>query len=92
MARPEQVLVLEPQHELKFRGNAAAVGWVAVSVTDMLLVHYNHGVKFCMDVLALSNLVVAYKMCLLMCKPDGGDTWTPCETTLTSRLASIELT
>lgn len=26
MARPEQVLVLEPQHELKFRGNAGAEG------------------------------------------------------------------
>lgn len=26
MARPEQVLVLEPQHELKFRGNAEAEG------------------------------------------------------------------
>lgn len=64
MARPEQVLVLEPQHELKFRGNAGAEGWVAVWITDFLLVHYNHGVKFCIGLLVLSNLVIAYKICL----------------------------
>lgn len=35
MARPEQVLVLEPQHELKFRGNAGEEGWVAVYSADL---------------------------------------------------------
>lgn len=51
MARPEQVLVLEPQHELKFRGNGGAEGWVAVSAADLSLVHYNHGLKFCLVLL-----------------------------------------
>lgn len=32
MARPEQVLVLEPQHELKFRGNAVAEVWAGNKV------------------------------------------------------------
>lgn len=35
MARPEQVLVLEPQHELKFRGNTGTEGRARGQVANL---------------------------------------------------------
>lgn len=60
MARTEQVLVLEPQHELKFRGKkrAGPVDFGFATASRQLTLAYIQAINFNISVSSLANVML----------------------------------